>query len=441
MDPEDRSWPTALLLAVAVSVLLRTSGAAVSSNRGGGVDEAERGLGPAPVAATRRAAGADRLRFQRQPCSCQTRECGCCATILVQRFNFSQRGCLNLSVDPSNLSMKMKVYLNNKTVFQQQISGRNPPPICVPVPQFPLLMLCARLYDVRLEGNNVHACINLEAQLQGIPLLVVSFDCVRFGADGFAVEKTQAGEPLKVTSEGSPTTATEKLQGVGHFKVTSESTPTTANEKLQGVGHFKVTSESTPTTATTEKLQGAGHSKVTSESTPTTANEKPQAGEPLKVTSEGSPTTATEKLQGVGHFKVTSESTPTTATTEKLQGAGHTKVTSESTPTTANEKLQGAGHSKVTSESTPTTANEKLQGAGHFKVTSEDTPTTATEKLQGAGHSKVTSEGTPTTATEKPQTASYTKVTLAAYPTTTMKLGERRHGLRGNPAALSPVQT
>lgn len=70
-------------------------------------------------------------------------------------------------------------------------AARNPPPFCVGT-GVPLLNLCVRLYNIRIQNYNVHVCINLELQFASRPLIVVSFDCVRVGVDGVGIEKPSA---------------------------------------------------------------------------------------------------------------------------------------------------------------------------------------------------------------------------------------------------------
>nr|CAD7460349.1 unnamed protein product [Timema tahoe] len=138
------------------------------------------------------------FRFERLPCSCQTKECGCCAGIKIPRFKFNQR-------------------------------GLNPPRICIPLPQFPLLMFCVRMYDIRFTGNNVQACVNLEARLQDTTLLVISFDCFSVGGDGFGIVKpgtSSALHSLIATDSENPGggLSTEKVYGASLSPMRAEQT-------------------------------------------------------------------------------------------------------------------------------------------------------------------------------------------------------------------------
>jgi hypothetical protein len=98
----------------------------------------------------------------------------------------------NISISSKLLLLKLylltaihgNVLLNVIIIF----TARNPPPFCVGT-GVPLLNLCVRLYNIRVQNNNVRVCINLELQFASRPLIVVSFDCIRVGVDGVGIEK------------------------------------------------------------------------------------------------------------------------------------------------------------------------------------------------------------------------------------------------------------
>ncbi|KDR09871.1 hypothetical protein L798_15567 [Zootermopsis nevadensis] len=129
-----------------------------------------------------------RTQFLRLPCSCGGDNCGCCATLSVPPLYFNQQGCVQLTYVPAELGVDLDVLLNGNNLYHTSLSARNPPPFCVGT-GVPLLNLCIRLYNIRVQNNNVHVCINLELQFANRPLIVVSFDCVRVGVDGVGIEK------------------------------------------------------------------------------------------------------------------------------------------------------------------------------------------------------------------------------------------------------------
>ncbi|XP_069688532.1 uncharacterized protein [Periplaneta americana] len=127
-------------------------------------------------------------QFLRLPCTCGSSNCGCCATLSVPPLSFNQRGCVQLTYVPEDVGVDVDVLLNGNNLYHTSLSARNPPPFCVGT-GVPLLNLCVRLYDIRVQNRNVRVCVNMELQFAGRPLVVISFDCVRVGADGVSIEK------------------------------------------------------------------------------------------------------------------------------------------------------------------------------------------------------------------------------------------------------------
>nr|CAD7265818.1 unnamed protein product [Timema shepardi] len=99
------------------------------------------------------------MRQTRAPCSCAEGQCGCCTGAL---FNLRQR-------------------------------GKNPRPVCVPLPRLQAAKFCVKFSNVYFIGRNLHMCVGLEARWQDNVLFDHSFDCLRVGADGMAVVKPEEG--------------------------------------------------------------------------------------------------------------------------------------------------------------------------------------------------------------------------------------------------------
>lgn len=51
------------------------------------------------------------------------------------------------------------------------VTGRNPPPVCIPVPYTPAQM-CIKLFNIFTKGRNIHACMDIETKTPERPLLV-----------------------------------------------------------------------------------------------------------------------------------------------------------------------------------------------------------------------------------------------------------------------------
>ncbi|CAG9861394.1 unnamed protein product [Phyllotreta striolata] len=140
-----------------------------------------------------------RIGFRSNGCSCSNFLCGCCLGINLNQFNFNREGCLNFTYDPDEFAINMNVLMNNNNIYSNSFSAKNPPPLCIPlpVPYIPLqVQACARIYDVYAPGQNLHMCLDFETRVQQATVLVLHFDCMRFGMDGAAFLKPEDGSGL-----------------------------------------------------------------------------------------------------------------------------------------------------------------------------------------------------------------------------------------------------
>uniref|UniRef100_A0A336LZK3 CSON008971 protein n=1 Tax=Culicoides sonorensis TaxID=179676 RepID=A0A336LZK3_CULSO len=118
------------------------------------------------------------------PCKCQDSTCGCCFGMNIDRFNFSQEMCGNMVYDPIEFSMTFNMLMNGNNIYNRSMSGKNPPPMCmpIPVPMIPVQMeMCMVLFNVMQPGNNMHGCMDLEFKMQNIKMMILHFDCFRIG--------------------------------------------------------------------------------------------------------------------------------------------------------------------------------------------------------------------------------------------------------------------
>lgn len=64
-------------------------------------------------------------------------------------------------------------------IFNNLISAKNPPPLCIPVPLGPIpgITLCIKLYDIYVTNfTTLHTCMDWEIRLVSYPLLVRKFN-------------------------------------------------------------------------------------------------------------------------------------------------------------------------------------------------------------------------------------------------------------------------
>ncbi|KAL3855138.1 hypothetical protein ACJMK2_014364 [Sinanodonta woodiana] len=109
-------------------------------------------------------------------CSCLGYQCGCCIHAEVEVIDLNDTLCVNLTYLPApEYGISFTVDLDDKTIFNETISARNPPPICFDVPYLKkLASLCVHFYNLSLSDTSLSGCVKIEARLEYI--FVKDFD-------------------------------------------------------------------------------------------------------------------------------------------------------------------------------------------------------------------------------------------------------------------------
>ncbi|XP_046601264.1 uncharacterized protein LOC107218935 isoform X2 [Neodiprion lecontei] len=145
-----------------------------------------------------------RIGFRGMPCNCEGYSCGCCAGINITRLGLDQKACTNLTYDPYDFAIKMQVTMNNMTIYTNQLSAKNPPPVCFAFPYIPeqLLQMCARFHNIHMPSpDSIHCCMDLQAKVVQAPILVLHFDCMRITSQGITwIKPDQIDSSDDVTS-------------------------------------------------------------------------------------------------------------------------------------------------------------------------------------------------------------------------------------------------
>ncbi|XP_066598033.1 uncharacterized protein [Prorops nasuta] len=140
-----------------------------------------------------------KIAFRGLPCDCSGLSCGCCAGVNITMVNFDRRACTNFTYDPLDFAIKMQVSMNEREIFSNSLSAKNPPPICMPMPYLPFVSFCIRFFDIYMPGKNLHACIDFETRVIQNPILILHFDCVKMGNDGFQWLRPENGEKPQIS--------------------------------------------------------------------------------------------------------------------------------------------------------------------------------------------------------------------------------------------------
>lgn len=144
-----------------------------------------------------------RIGYRANGCSCQELTCGCCLGINMDQFNFNREGCMNFTYLPEDFAIHMNMIMNNESIYQNSISAKNPPPLCLPlaIPGVPISIpidFCARVYDIYTQDQNMHMCFDLEARFSQADILVLHFDCMVIGGQG--IVSLRPGDPIPSTT-------------------------------------------------------------------------------------------------------------------------------------------------------------------------------------------------------------------------------------------------
>ncbi|KAK3923800.1 Transient receptor potential protein [Frankliniella fusca] len=156
-------------------------------------------------------------RAPRRPCECADGQCNCCSGFVMQTLvNLPprQRGCIKITYDPDDFAFAMALSFNDRVLYKNTISAKNPRPLCVALPRLTEAKMCVKLSNVYFVGRNLHACIDMEGKWQDTQAFQMSFDCIRIGADGVKVVRPEDGSGIAVGVPVNVTPAPEEYDEI-----------------------------------------------------------------------------------------------------------------------------------------------------------------------------------------------------------------------------------
>lgn len=111
-------------------------------------------------------------------CQCVEYNCGCCAHIVEKEIRLDSTICTNATYLKRDYGFSLTVTFNKFTVFNETMSLRNPPPICMGAPFVKeLAEICVRIYDIKASSAHLHACVEMEAQMKHIHIAKYELGC------------------------------------------------------------------------------------------------------------------------------------------------------------------------------------------------------------------------------------------------------------------------
>ncbi|XP_065644576.1 uncharacterized protein LOC100202684 isoform X2 [Hydra vulgaris] len=113
-------------------------------------------------------------------CSCEGDECKCCVFLDIPKIYLNETGCVIIKYLAEEVGVDMKFKVNSMVILDEEISLRNPPPLCEEVPYFrEYASLCIKTYNVTWS-QQIGGCIKLEAKLMHVLVKEVEFGCFYF---------------------------------------------------------------------------------------------------------------------------------------------------------------------------------------------------------------------------------------------------------------------
>ncbi|KAJ8735425.1 hypothetical protein PYW07_007045 [Mythimna separata] len=120
-------------------------------------------------------------------CVCDKGVCKCCTGYFLDLLK--QKACMRITYHPGDFAFDVAMSLNNRVLYENSLSGKNPRPICISPPRMNNLKVCAKFYNVFFPGRNFHFCLAMTGQWRSFELFNFAFDCLRMGANGIAMVK------------------------------------------------------------------------------------------------------------------------------------------------------------------------------------------------------------------------------------------------------------
>ncbi|XP_067001194.2 uncharacterized protein [Anabrus simplex] len=119
-------------------------------------------------------------------CVCIDYNCGCCAHLEEPIIELNSTICANASYLVKDYGISLTVTVNQYTIFNETVSVRNPPPVCLGVPYVKeWAEACVHLHDIDATTSHLHACVAVEARMKRIVIAKYELGCFDIGPRQF----------------------------------------------------------------------------------------------------------------------------------------------------------------------------------------------------------------------------------------------------------------
>ncbi|KAJ9587214.1 hypothetical protein L9F63_019263 [Diploptera punctata] len=136
-------------------------------------------------------------------CACSRYSCGCCAHLQEPHIQLNATLCTNITYLVHDYGISFTITVNNYAIFNETISARNPPPVCLGLPYVKQLAdLCVRLYDINATANYLHVCVRVEARMKKILVAKYELGCFNIGPVAAVTFEAGGGNDFKLGNNG-----------------------------------------------------------------------------------------------------------------------------------------------------------------------------------------------------------------------------------------------
>ncbi|VDM54095.1 unnamed protein product [Angiostrongylus costaricensis] len=113
-------------------------------------------------------------------CMCVKRQCACCVSLHIPEFeHLAFSVCVNATYNPQTIGLDLSIGVDGHYITQE-ISVRNPPPICFAIPYMHEIVgvcLAFTKLDISKAKHNLSGCVELEAEFLHMRLCRVNLGC------------------------------------------------------------------------------------------------------------------------------------------------------------------------------------------------------------------------------------------------------------------------
>uniref|UniRef100_A0A0C9R8Y3 HisS protein n=1 Tax=Fopius arisanus TaxID=64838 RepID=A0A0C9R8Y3_9HYME len=112
-------------------------------------------------------------------CVCIKNNCGCCERMVLETFDINATVCGNVSYLSNDYGISVTITWNDYVVYNETVSVRNPPPICVGIPELEKLSadVCLQLYDLSFTKKLYHGCAKIAVEIYHVIHKSVNVGC------------------------------------------------------------------------------------------------------------------------------------------------------------------------------------------------------------------------------------------------------------------------